>query len=88
MRTVQLDAPGPGHAGTTLTDTETGEKLHGIRAIRAIIEVDAVNVIEAEFICALTTARGLLVAQVRDPHSGDLKEVNRIIFADGTEWAA
>lgn len=85
---VRFVTNGTKSQGSTLTNSETGELLHGVRRIVATAQVDDIVTVEAEFVSAAVEAEGRLVAQFVDPASGEVKAVKRIEFVDGSKWTA
>jgi hypothetical protein len=74
--------------GSSLFDAESGAELRGVRRITATAEVDDITTVEAEFVSAEVDIKGVLRAMIADPGSGDLKQIAKITYADGTEWEA
>ncbi len=88
MRMVRFESNGGMAQGSKLFDVETGAGISGLRRVVATVEVDTTNKVEAEFILAEVVIDGHLIAKVRDPKTGDLRRISKIVWDDGEEWLA
>lgn len=77
-----------GSAFGTRVLTEGGAEIPGIRKVTFTAEVDDICRIDAEIMLASIEAEGKLTLFADNPETGQLGEVRRIEFADGTEWIA
>lgn len=73
--------------GTTIT--ADGAEVRGVRAVRFVHDAGERPAAELDLCLANIDAADLSVrVMVADPASGEMKQVSRIAFADGTEWTA
>ncbi len=83
---AKLISSGLGYGTKVLT--ESGEELKGITRIRWEVAVDEIATMEVDLLAVTTEVEGRLLVRVPHPVDGDIREVARIVFADGSEWAA
>lgn len=88
MRSVRFKSNGTGIMGSSLVDLASGAELQGVTRVVASMEMDNYNTIEAVFIGAEIDVEGELRPKIIDPATGELREISRIVFADGSEWTA
>lgn len=74
--------------GTRVFHAESGQPVRGVRAVRFNHEAQGAPSVEVD-ICSVTAdVEGVAHWYVSDPATGEPKQVRRVEFADGTEWAA
>jgi hypothetical protein len=88
MMGVRVKAAGPTGYGTTLTNAETGDEINGVSRLAIYIVPDDIIRVDAEIFSAELDVAGRATFRVTDPGTGEVKEVSRIEFADGTAWEA
>lgn len=67
---------------------EDGGELLGMTRVTFTANVDDICRIEAEFLPAEVNVEGQLKTWMPHPIDGDLREIAKVIFADGSEWEA
>jgi hypothetical protein len=88
MRNVRFVSNRGVPMGSKLIDVQSGLELRGFRRIVATVEVDNVNILEAEFVGAELDVEGVLRTHFIDPETGEMRHVAKIIWANGEEWIA
>lgn len=74
-------------SGTSVTLAD-GHELRGLVSATWSHEAGGLPVIEAHIASTAIEAEGKLAFYAADPRDGGFREVQSIIFADGSEWRA
>jgi hypothetical protein len=81
-----LISKGLSSQGTKLI-LEDGRELSGLTRVQFTAEVNDINRISAELFSSGIEAQGQLTLMMNHPETGELKEVSKIQFVDGSEWS-
>ena len=77
-----------GVGGTRVFHAESGQPVRGVRAVRFSHAGQGAPCVEIDICNAIADVEGAARWYVSDPITGEPKQVRRVEFADGTEWAA
>ncbi|UZW54965.1 hypothetical protein NUH86_16040 [Sphingobium sp. JS3065] len=77
-----------GKAFGTKVILEDGGELRGITHIQWTAAVDDVCRLDVQVIMSKVEAEGVLKLFSEHPTEGGIREVAKVIYADGSEWAA
>ena len=77
-----------GTVGGTSIELESGEALHGL--VRVVWEhsVGDLPTMQAELLLMPVDGLARIRVMAAHPIAGDVRELKRIVFADGSEWEA
>ena len=83
---VRIVSPGPSGMGTRVFN-EDGAEIRGISSNTWRAEVDSINTAEVTLSTASTELHGQATFYAQHPITGQLSEIRRIWFEDGSEWS-
>lgn len=83
MKSVTVKSDGSASGTTIAAD---GKEIRGIRAVRFEHSAGDYPEINLDLCCATVEVAGLPVFHVTDPVSGEMKELLRVEFKDGSQW--